>query len=57
MFSNVTMEQRIPEDHPARQIRVLVDRALELMDGELEAMYSTTDGRRSRRCGRCAHRC
>jgi transposase len=42
MFSYVTMEQRIPADHPARQIRVLVDRALERMDGELEKLYSDT---------------
>jgi transposase len=42
MFSYVTMEQRIPAEHPARQIRVLVDRALEWMDGELAQLYSHT---------------
>jgi transposase len=42
MFSYITLEQRIPADHPARQIRVLVDRALERMDGELEKLYSDT---------------
>ena len=42
MFSYVTLEQRIPADHPARQIRVLVDRALERMDAELEKLYSRT---------------
>ena len=42
MFSYVTLEQRIPADHPARQIRVLVDRALERMDGELGQLYSHT---------------
>jgi hypothetical protein len=26
MFSYLTLAQRIPADHPARQIRVLVDR-------------------------------
>jgi transposase len=35
MFSYLTLAQRIPSDHPARQIRVLVDRALERMDGGL----------------------
>jgi len=35
IFSYVTMEQRIPADHPARQIRALVDRAPERMDGKL----------------------
>jgi transposase len=42
MFSYLTLAQRIPADHPARQIRVLVDRALERMDSELEKLYSDT---------------
>jgi transposase len=42
MFSYVTMAQRIPADHPAREIRVLVDRALQRMDSELGQLYSHT---------------
>ena len=42
MFSYSTLAQRIPADHPARQIRVLVDRGLARMDGELEKLYSDT---------------
>jgi len=42
MFSYLTLAQRIPVEHPARQIRVLVDRALERMDAELEKLYSDT---------------
>jgi transposase len=42
MFSYLTLAQRIPADHPARQIRVLVDRALTRMDAELEKLYSAT---------------
>jgi transposase len=42
MYSYVTIAQRIPSDHPARQIRALVDRALERMDAELEQLYSHT---------------
>jgi transposase len=42
MFSYLTLAQRIPADHPARQIRVLVDRALLRMDAEFEKLYSTT---------------
>jgi transposase len=42
MFSYLTLAQRIPADHPVRQIRALVDRALERMDGELEKLYSDT---------------
>jgi transposase len=42
MYSYVTLAQRIPADHPARQIRGFVDRALARMDTELERLYSTT---------------
>lgn len=42
MYSYVTLAHRIPADHPARQIRVLVDRALERMDAQLEQLYSNT---------------
>jgi transposase len=42
MYSYVTLAQRIPADHPARQIRAMVDRALARMDGDLEQLYSTT---------------
>ena len=40
MFSYVTMEQRIPADHPIRAIRAMVDEALRQMDGSFSAMYS-----------------
>ena len=42
MFSYVTLAQRIPVDHPARQIRQLVDRALARMDAEFDKLYATT---------------
>ena len=42
MYSYVTLAQRIPAEHPARAIRVLVDRALARMDAQLEQLYSTT---------------
>ncbi len=41
IYSYVTLAHRIPADHPARQIRVLVDRALERMDAEFEKLYSS----------------
>ncbi|MGH3053816.1 MAG: IS5 family transposase [Gaiellaceae bacterium] len=34
------MEQRIPVGHPLRQIRAMVDRALDRMDAVFEAMYA-----------------
>jgi len=42
MFIYLTLAQRIPADHPARQIRALMDRALERMDAKLEQLYSNT---------------
>jgi transposase len=42
MFSYVTLEQRIPSDHPLRIIRGMTDRALERMDGKFDALYSAT---------------
>jgi transposase len=42
MYSYVTLEQRIAADHPARQIRAMVDRALARMDAEFDELYSST---------------
>src|ERR1017187_2654144 len=46
MFSYITLERRIPADHPLRAIRRLTDRALERMNGELDKLYAPT-GRES----------
>jgi transposase len=40
MFSYVTMEQRIPADHPLRAIRAMVDEAMRGMDAVFSAMYA-----------------
>ena len=42
MFSYLSLALRIPADHPSRQIRALVDRALERMDAKLAKLYSGT---------------
>jgi hypothetical protein len=52
MFSYLTLAQRIPADHLARQIRVLVDRALARMDTEFTRLYASTG-----RNVDCAPRC
>lgn len=41
MFSYVTLEQRVPQDHPVRRIRGLVDGALRRMDRELNRLYAS----------------
>ena len=46
MFSYLTLERRIPADHPLRSIRRLTDRALARISGELDKLYSST-GRES----------
>ena len=42
MFSYITLERRIPADHPLRAIRRLTDRALERIGGELDNLYAPT---------------
>jgi transposase len=40
MFSYVTLEQRIPADHPMRKMRAMMDRALERLEPVLASLYA-----------------
>ena len=40
LYSYVTLEQRVPAEHPLRKIRPMFDRALASLDGEFELLYS-----------------
>ncbi|HUD43044.1 MAG TPA: hypothetical protein VMR06_13720 [Dokdonella sp.] len=40
MFSYVSVEERVPRDHPIRKLRVLVDAILKDMDGLLGSRYA-----------------
>jgi transposase len=42
MFSYISLERRIPADHPLRAIRRLTDRALERIRGALDLLYAAT---------------
>ena len=42
MFSYVSLEERIPEDHPLREIRKLNDQALSRLSGRFSKLYSKT---------------
>jgi transposase len=42
MFSYVTLEQRVPQDHPLREIRRLTDVVLVSLSSALDAMYSAS---------------
>ena len=42
LFSYVSLESRIPVDHPIRKIRKVVDKALSDMDATFDDMYSIT---------------
>jgi transposase len=46
MFSYVSLEQRVPQDHPLREIRRLTDEVLRSMSAEFDPLYSDM-GRRS----------
>jgi transposase len=40
MFSYISAERRVPEDHPLRAIRAMVDVALRSMGAQFDAMYA-----------------
>jgi transposase len=40
MFSYISAERRVPEDHPLRAIRAMVDLALHHMGPQFETMYA-----------------
>jgi transposase len=40
MFSYVSMEERVPQDHPLRQIRRLVDQILAIMSRRFDELYA-----------------
>jgi hypothetical protein len=42
MFSYVTLEQRVPLDHPLRAIRKLTDTVLRSLSGEFDKLYSAS---------------
>jgi len=42
MFSYVTLEQRVPKDHPLREIRRLTDVVLRSLSGEFDSLYSAS---------------
>jgi transposase len=41
MFSYVSIEERVPQDHPLRPIRRLVDRVLKELSPDFDRLYST----------------
>src|SRR5579863_3740003 len=40
VFSYVSMEKRVPKDHPLRRVRTMTDTALQGMSAEFDAMYA-----------------
>jgi hypothetical protein len=40
MFSYVSLEQRVPQDHPLRAVRKLVDAVLGALSPEFDALYA-----------------
>src|SRR5688572_28712466 len=42
LFSYVSLESRIPKNHPLRRMRSMVDEVLEGLDKDFEEMYSQT---------------
>ena len=44
MFSYVTLEQRVPQDHPLGEIRRITDVVLRSLSGEFDSLYSASAG-------------
>ena len=42
LFSYADLERRVPARHPLRAIRRIVNEALEMLDGEFQAIYAST---------------
>ena len=40
MFSDISLEERVPAAHPLRKLRGVVDALLATMDCEFEAVYA-----------------
>jgi transposase len=40
MFSYVSLEQRVPQDHPLRAVRKLTDTVLRTLSAEFDALYA-----------------
>lgn len=40
MFSYIDLEQRVPQDHPIRKVRRVVDKALKALDEDFSHLYS-----------------
>jgi len=50
MFSYISAERRVPEDHPLRAIRAMIDVALPRMWPQFDAMYAKVGRHRLRGC-------
>lgn len=44
MFSYVDLESRIPEHHPIRKVRQIVDKSLDDLEPAFEAMHAALTG-------------
>jgi hypothetical protein len=40
MFNYVSLEQRVPTDHPLREVRKVTDAVLQLLSKEFYAVYA-----------------
>ncbi|OAI20758.1 hypothetical protein A1507_04700 [Methylomonas koyamae] len=59
-FSYVSLEERIPKQHPLRRLRLLVDGVLASMDAVFAELYAHTGGHRlplKNCCAPCCCKC
>jgi hypothetical protein len=57
VFSYISPEQRVPQDHPLRSLRAMTDEALQHLQPRLTACTPRPDGPRLRRRSYCERSC
>jgi hypothetical protein len=57
VFSYISPEQRVPQDHPLRPLRVMSDEALREMQPRFNKLYAKTGRHRSRQRSCCERSC
>ena len=57
VFSYVSPEQRVPQDHPLRPLRAMTDEALRDLQPRFNKLYARTDAPRLRRRSCCERFC
>jgi hypothetical protein len=57
VFSYISPERRVPQDHPLRSLRAMTDEALQQLKPRFDKLYAKIGRPRLRRRSCCGHSC